>query len=160
MWRRRGWCTGRTTRRLGGLPAEHHPAHKPLLDPSDARANVGGYDDYPELYTRWFQYASFLPIFRTHGSRNTNEVWSYASRPSRSWKSICAALAAHALHLFARYQSWLTGAPYMRALPLVFPNDPKVADLRDEYMFGPALPGGSGDGAGRHQPRSVSAGRR
>ena len=60
----------------GGLPAEHHPAHKPLLDPSDARANVGGYDDYPELYTRWFQYASFLPIFRTHGSRNTNEVFS------------------------------------------------------------------------------------
>ena len=27
----------------------------------------------------------------------------------------------------------------MRALPLVFPNDPKVADLRDEYMFGPAF---------------------
>ena len=25
----------------------------------------GGYDDYPELYTRWFQYATFLPIFRT-----------------------------------------------------------------------------------------------
>ena len=29
------------------LPAEHHPAHPPLLDPSDARDNVGGYDDYP-----------------------------------------------------------------------------------------------------------------
>jgi alpha-glucosidase (family GH31 glycosyl hydrolase) len=27
----------------------------------------------------------------------------------------------------------------MRALPLDFPSDPKVADLRDEYMFGPAL---------------------
>jgi len=27
----------------------------------------------------------------------------------------------------------------MRALPLDFPNDPKVADLRDEYMFGPAF---------------------
>jgi len=35
----------------------------------DARANVGGYDDYPELYTRWFQYATFLPIMRAHGSR-------------------------------------------------------------------------------------------
>jgi alpha-D-xyloside xylohydrolase len=27
----------------------------------------------------------------------------------------------------------------MRALPLDFPNDPKVSDLRDEYMFGPAF---------------------
>jgi len=27
----------------------------------------------------------------------------------------------------------------MRALPLDFPADPKVADLRDEYMFGPAF---------------------
>ena len=51
-------------RRLGASAEEHHPAHKPLLDPSDARANVGGYDDYPELYTRWFRYAAFLPIFR------------------------------------------------------------------------------------------------
>ncbi len=37
------------------------------------------------------------------------------------------------------YHTWLTGAPFMRALPLDFPSDPNVADLRDEYMFGPAL---------------------
>jgi len=37
------------------------------------------------------------------------------------------------------YHTWLTGAPYMRALFMDFPNDPKVADLRDEYMFGPAF---------------------
>ncbi len=62
------------------LPAEHHPATPPLLDPSDARDNVGGYDDYPELYTRWFEYGAFLPIFRTHGSRKYNEVWSYGKQ--------------------------------------------------------------------------------
>jgi alpha-glucosidase (family GH31 glycosyl hydrolase) len=37
------------------------------------------------------------------------------------------------------YQTWLTGAPFLRALPLDFPDDPKVADLRDEYMFGPGF---------------------
>jgi alpha-glucosidase (family GH31 glycosyl hydrolase) len=37
------------------------------------------------------------------------------------------------------YHTWLTGAPFMRALPLDFPDDPRVADLRDEYMFGPAF---------------------
>ena len=37
------------------------------------------------------------------------------------------------------YKTWLTGTPFMRALPLDFPADPQVADLRDEYMFGPAF---------------------
>ena len=37
------------------------------------------------------------------------------------------------------YQTWKTGAPIMRALPLDFSNDPKVADIRDEYMLGPAF---------------------
>jgi alpha-D-xyloside xylohydrolase len=32
-----------------------------------------------------------------------------------------------------------TGAPFMRALFMDFPKDTKVADMRDEYMFGPAL---------------------
>jgi alpha-glucosidase (family GH31 glycosyl hydrolase) len=37
------------------------------------------------------------------------------------------------------YHTWLTGEPFLRALPLDFPDDPKVADLGDEYMFGPAF---------------------
>ena len=128
---------------IGGwqyLPAEHHPARPPLLDPSDARDNVGGYDDYPELYTRWFEYATFLPIFRTHGSRRYNEVWSYG----RQAEPILAK------YLKLRYQlmpyiyslgfnAYRTGAPYMRALFMDFPDDPHVADVRDEYMFGPAF---------------------
>src|SRR4051812_1898357 len=32
-----------------------------------------------------------------------------------------------------------TGAPYMRALFMDFPNDANVADMGDEYMFGPNL---------------------
>ena len=26
---------------------------------------------------RWFQYGTFLPTMRTHGTRKANEVWSY-----------------------------------------------------------------------------------
>ena len=48
-------------------------------------------------------------------------------------------LPADALHLLARLPDLANGAPFMRALPLDFPNDPNVADLRDEYMFGPAF---------------------
>ena len=122
------------------LPAEHHPAHPPLLDPSDARDNVGGYDDYPELYTRWFQYATFLPIMRAHGSRKTNEVWSYGKQAEPILEKYLRLRYELMPYIYSLgYQTWQTGAPFMRALPLDFPNDPKVADLRDEYMFGPAI---------------------
>lgn len=122
------------------LPAVHHPLHPPLLDPSDARANVGGYDDYPELYTRWFQYAAFLPVFRTHGSRNTNEVWSYGKQAELILEKYLRLRYALMPYIYSLgYQSWLTGEPYMQALPIAFPSDPKTADIRDEYMFGPAF---------------------
>jgi alpha-D-xyloside xylohydrolase len=122
------------------LPPEHHPAHPTLLDPSDARDNVGGYDDYPELYTRWFQYATFLPIMRAHGSRRTNEVWSYGKQAEPILEKYLRLRYQLMPYIYSLgYQTWLTGAPFLRALPLDFPNDPNVTDLRDEYMFGPAF---------------------
>jgi len=122
------------------LPEQHHPAHTPLLDPSDARKNVGGYDDYPELYTRWFQYATFLPIFRSHGSRPANEVWSYGSQAEPILEKYLRLRYRLMPYIYSLgYQTWLTGAPFLRALPLDFPSDPKVTDLRDEYMFGPGF---------------------
>ena len=131
------------TNDIGGwqyLPAEHRPAHPPLLDPSDARENVRGYDDYPELYTRWFEYAAFLPAFRAHGSRLSNEVWSYGKQAEpilEKYLRLRYRLLPYIYSLgWATHQ---TGAPFMRALFMDFPDDPKVADLRDEYMFGPAF---------------------
>ncbi len=122
------------------LPAEHHPVHTPLLDPSDARANVGNYDDYPELYTRWFQYATFLPIFRSHGSRPANEVWSYGKQAEPILEKYLRLRYELMPYIYSLgYQTWLNGAPFLRALPLDFPTDQKVTDMRDEYMFGPAF---------------------
>ena len=122
------------------LPAEHHPAHTPLLDPSDARANVGNYDDYPELYTRWFQYATFLPILRSHGSRPANEVWSYGKQAEPILEKYLRLRYELMPYIYSLgYQTWLSGAPFLRALPLDFPADQKVTEMRDEYMFGPAF---------------------
>jgi len=122
------------------LPPAHKPAHKPLLDPSDARENVGNYDDYPELYTRWFEYATFLPIMRAHGSRLTNEVWSFGREAEPILEKFLRLRYELMPYIYSQaYHTYLTGAPIMRALPLDFPNDPAVADMRDEYMFGPAF---------------------
>ncbi len=128
---------------IGGweyLPAVHHPAHPPLLDPSDARDNVGGYDDYPELYTRWFEYGAFMPIFRTHGSRKYNEVWSYGKQAEPILEKYLKLRYRLMPYIYSlAYHTYKTGAPYMRALFMDFPNDPKAAYHRYEYMFGPAF---------------------
>jgi alpha-D-xyloside xylohydrolase len=118
----------------------HKPLRPALLDASDARDVVHQYDDYPELYVRWFQYGAFQPNFRTHGTRPQNEVWSYGKQAEPILEK----------YLRLRYQlmpyiyslghfSHETGAPFMRGLFMDFGNDPKVADIGDEYMFGPAL---------------------
>jgi alpha-D-xyloside xylohydrolase len=122
------------------LPPAHHPEHPPLLNPSDARDNVGGYDDYPELYTRWFEYATFLPIMRTHGSRKHNEVWSYGKQAEPILEQYLKLRYELMPYIYSLgYFTHETGAPFLRALFMDFPGDPKVADIGDEYMFGPAF---------------------
>jgi len=89
---------------------------------------------------RWFQYGAFLPTFRTHGSRKFNEVWSYgkAAEPILvKYLELRYRVLPYTYSL--GYHTYQTGAPFMRALFMDFPNDPKVTDIRDEYMFGPAF---------------------
>jgi alpha-D-xyloside xylohydrolase len=123
-----------------GLPYSHTPEHPPLLDPSDARDNIHHYDDYPELYVRWFEYGAFQPNFRTHGTRDHNEVWSYGKQAEPilvKYLRLRYQLMPY-IYSLARMTNQ-TGAPFMRGLFMDFGSDPNVANLGDEYMFGPAL---------------------
>lgn len=123
-----------------GLPRVHIPAHPPLIDPSDARDNVGGYDDYPELYVRWYEYGVFQPNFRTHGTRRYNEVWSYGKQAEPILEKYLRLRYQLMPYIYSlAYDTHETGAPFMRPLFMDFPNDPKVAEIGDEYMFGPAF---------------------
>jgi alpha-D-xyloside xylohydrolase len=128
---------------IGGwqyLPGYHKPERTPLIDPSDARAEVGHYDDYPELYVRWFEYGAFQPNFRTHGSRPENEVWSYGKQAEPILEKYLRLRYELMPYIYSLgYFSNRTGAPFMRGLFMDFGADPKVADIGDEYMFGPAL---------------------
>jgi alpha-D-xyloside xylohydrolase len=128
---------------IGGwqyLPATHTPEHPPLIDPSDARANVNHDDDYPELYVRWFEYATFQPNMRAHGSRNFNEVWSYGKQAEPILERYLRLRYQLLPYLYSLgYFSHQTGAPFMRGLFMDFGGDPNTASIGDEYMFGPAL---------------------
>ena len=100
----------------------------------------GGQDPaYQELYTRMFQFGTFCPIFRAHGSETPREIWCFGE------------FSPHLIkfnHLRYRLMPYIyslawrvTNDDYtmMRGLPMDFPNDPETYSLDDQYMFGPAI---------------------
>jgi alpha-glucosidase/alpha-D-xyloside xylohydrolase len=122
------------------IPPDYHAEHKPLIDGSDARETIGNYEDYPELFVRWFEWATFQPVMRAHGERAHNEVWSYGKQAEpilSKYLKLRYQLLPYTYS--AAYRSYQTGSPYMRALFMDFPSDPKVSDVPDEYMYGPAF---------------------
>ena len=118
----------------------YHAAHNPLIDGSDAKLNIINYEDYPELFVRWFQWGTFQPVMRAHGERMHNEVWAYGKQAEPILEKYLRLRYQLMPYIYSLgYHSYLTGAPFMRALFMDFPDDPKVANIPDEYMFGPAL---------------------
>jgi len=77
---------------------------------------------------------------RAHGERQHNEVWSYGKQAEpilAKYLKLRYQLLPYTYSV--AYRSYQTGAPYMRALFMDFPADPKAADIPDEYMYGPAF---------------------
>ena len=128
---------------IGGwqyLPGSHKAERPVLIDASDAKENVGNYEDYAELYVRWFEYGTFQPTMRAHGSRKENEVWSYGKQAEPILEKYLRLRYQLMPYLYSLgWSSHERGAPFMRGLFMDFGSDPKVAEIGDEYMFGPAL---------------------
>jgi alpha-D-xyloside xylohydrolase len=126
----------------GGWQYPNGPkARKPvLLDPAGATAMPPGYADYPELFARWFAYNAFTPTLRIHGQRPGTALWDYGAAAEPVLAKFLKLRYALIPYLYALgHQTHQTGAPFMRALFMDFPDDPKVADIGDQYMFGPAF---------------------
>ncbi|MGN6376408.1 MAG: glycoside hydrolase family 31 protein, partial [Sphingomonas sp.] len=116
-------------------------AERPLLvDPAGDEAAGADYPDYPELFVRWFEYNSFTPTLRIHGQRPATAIWQYGKAAEPILAKFLRLRYALIPYIYALgHRTYETGAPFMRALFMDFPNDPNVANLGDEYMFGPAF---------------------
>ena len=118
-------------------------SHKPLWfwhgDYND------GVDDkaYRELYVRWLEFGTFLPVFRSHGTDTPREPWQFGSSGDIFYDAIVA-------HIKLRYtllpyiyslgaMAHFKGEPMMRSLLIDFQDDGNVREIRDEYLLGPAL---------------------
>ncbi|MFZ1133529.1 MAG: TIM-barrel domain-containing protein, partial [Candidatus Korobacteraceae bacterium] len=95
---------------------------------------------YQEIYVRWFEYGTFCPIFRTHGARPADELWSYGSRAQQiltSYDKLRYRLLPYIYSLAWKVTS--EGYTPMRALVMDFAADRNVQDIAHEFMFGAAL---------------------
>lgn len=121
--------------------------------------DIGGFqggdpDDpaYRELLIRWFQYGTFSPIMRLHGSREPRRPFtaSMTGGPNQVWsfgEQAYPILRAHLL-LRERLRPYLLrlarsahdhGAPPMRPLFFDFPGDESAWRVEDQFMLGPDL---------------------
>jgi len=95
--------------------------------------------EYQQLYARWFQFGVFSPMFRTHGHRDHNEVWTYDKvRPILvTYDKLRYRLLPYIYSL-----AWkVTNEDYTIQRPLLMDwrTDEKVWNIADEFMFGPAF---------------------
>ena len=116
-----------------------------------------------EFYLRWFQFASFCPLFRAHGRTwklrlpwgwNTGEPgpveinnYNGAAIPDASQlhnpqvEPICRKYLELRYRMLPYLYSAVrecttTGMPILRALWLHYPDDPKAVSCQDEYLWG------------------------
>lgn len=97
---------------------------------------------YRELFVRWFQYGTFCPIFRVHGTRapNENELWSYGPEAQEiltKYDNLRYRLLPYIYSLAWR----VTRENYtlMRPLVIDYRTDETARRIGDQFLFGPAL---------------------
>jgi alpha-D-xyloside xylohydrolase len=95
---------------------------------------------YAELFTRWFQFGAFCPMFRVHGTSHPKEMWRFGTNT----QAILIRYDDLRYHLVPYIYSvaWqVTSHDYTMMRPLVmdFRSDTNVYNIADQYLFGPGL---------------------
>ncbi len=108
---------------------------------------------YRELFIRWFQYGAFCPIFRVHGTRvpNENELWSYGAEAQTILTNFDR--LRYRLLPYIYSNAWkVTSEQFtlMRPLIMDFPDDTRVRNIGDQFLFGSNLTRQSGHRRRRH----------
>jgi alpha-D-xyloside xylohydrolase len=111
--------------------------------------DIGGFvsadpDDpaYRELFIRWFQYGTFTPILRVHGTRKTdqNELWSYGPEAQKILVSFDRLRYRMLPYIYSL--AWKTTSESytpMRPLVMDFRSDVRAQNIGDQFMYGPAF---------------------
>jgi alpha-D-xyloside xylohydrolase len=106
-------------------------------------ANGNKNNSYKELFVRWFQYGSFCPIFRVHGSSTPREMWCFGEPGTWAYDALFKAdQLRYRLMPYIYSLAWkITNENYtvMRGLAFDFPKDKNVFNIKDQFMYGSFL---------------------
>ncbi|ORX36592.1 putative glycosyl hydrolase [Kockovaella imperatae] len=110
---------------------------------------------FHELFVRWYQWGTFLPVMRVHGNREPtqprhgttggsdcpsgapNEIWTYGEEVYEICKTYLA--LRESMRSYVRdlmKQAHEKGDPIIRTLFFEFPSDKHAWSVEDQFMFG------------------------
>ena len=99
--------------------------------------------EWRELSTRWFEWATFLPLMRVHGQAPPREIWQFGGDTSTAYAAMLKfdRIRYRLLPYIYSLAGLVTqkGGTIMRPLVMDFRTDAMSRNVVDQYMFGPAL---------------------
>jgi alpha-D-xyloside xylohydrolase len=99
--------------------------------------------EWRELSTRWFEWATFLPLMRVHGQAPAREMWQFGGDTSTAYAAMLKfdRIRYRLLPYIYSLAGMVTqnAGTIMRPLVMDFRTDATAREVSDEYMFGPAL---------------------
>jgi alpha-D-xyloside xylohydrolase len=110
---------------------------------TNAREGSEDLEEWRELNTRWYQFGSFCPLFRSHGQYPYREIFNISPEGHPAYNSMV--FYNKLRYRLMPYIYSLAGCTYfydytiMRAMVMDFSSDKNVESIGDQYMFGPSL---------------------
>jgi len=129
---------------ISGTPYWTNDTGGYTMQPRFAGAREGSaLDEWQELNARWFQFSTFCPILRVHGTDRPREMWNLGDTASPVYQAELKfdSLRYALLPYIYSVAGMVThdGYTMMRPLVMDFRGDTRARNVTDEYMFGPAF---------------------
>lgn len=109
----------------------------------------GDYDNtaddlgYRELFTRWFQFGAFLPVFRSHGTNVRREPWNFGEKGDMFYDALKAAIDLRYRLMPYIYSAasdvYWNDSTMMRMLAFDYKKDATALEIKDQYLFGKSI---------------------
>lgn len=128
---------------MSGLPYWTMDAGGFLVEKRFHEPDSADQEEWRELNARWFQYGSFLPIFRAHGQYPFREPFNIAPEDHPAYRSMLYSIKLR--YRLLPYTYSMAGKIYLhdytllRGLAMDFPTDQQVFNINDQFMYGSAF---------------------
>jgi alpha-D-xyloside xylohydrolase len=128
---------------LSGAPNWSHDIGGYTMEARFQKPTATDLAEWRELNLRWFQFGAFSPMFRSHGENIPREIYEIAPAGSSMYHSMeyydrLRYRLLPYIYTLAGDSYWQDGT-IMRGLVMDFARDRRTWNIKDEYLFGPAL---------------------